>query len=66
MLQTIFAIYENGVFKPTKKIKLKEHQKIELIIKSSRDVVQSSKGLIKANKKIIERFALDETILETN
>jgi predicted DNA-binding antitoxin AbrB/MazE fold protein len=64
MSQTIFAIYENGVFKPTKKVKLKEHQKIELILKSPKNVVQANKGLIKAKKSIIEKFALDETILE--
>jgi len=32
MPKTIEAIYENGVFKPLKKIRLSEHQKVELNI----------------------------------
>ena len=32
MPKTIEAIYENGVFKPLKKIRLSEYQKVELNI----------------------------------
>lgn len=32
MPKTVEAIYENGVFKPLKKIRLTEHQKVELNI----------------------------------
>lgn len=32
MPKTIAAIYEDGVFKPLKKIRLNEHQKVELNI----------------------------------
>ncbi|MEW6108662.1 MAG: antitoxin family protein [Nitrospirota bacterium] len=32
MPKTITAVYENGVFKPLKKVKLHEHQKVELDI----------------------------------
>lgn len=66
MSQIIPAIYEDGVFKPTKKVKFKEHQKIELIVRSPKDIVQENKGIIKANKKIIEKYALDETIMEVD
>ncbi|MFH1259522.1 MAG: antitoxin family protein [Elusimicrobiota bacterium] len=66
MSQIIPAIYEDGVFKPTKKVKFKEHQRIELIVKSPKDIVKANKGLVKANKKIIEKFALDETIMEAD
>ena len=33
MPRTIEAIYENGVFKPVKKVKLLEHERVELTIK---------------------------------
>ncbi len=32
MPKTIEAIYEDGVFKPLKKIRLKEHEKVELSV----------------------------------
>ncbi|MBI4680692.1 MAG: antitoxin family protein [Nitrospirae bacterium] len=32
MPKTIEAVYENGVFKPLKKIRLREHEKVELSI----------------------------------
>jgi predicted DNA-binding antitoxin AbrB/MazE fold protein len=33
MSESLKVIYENGVFKPLQKVNLKEHQKLELIIK---------------------------------
>ena len=33
MSKSLKVIYENGVFKPLQKINLKEHQKLELVIK---------------------------------
>jgi predicted DNA-binding antitoxin AbrB/MazE fold protein len=35
MSKTIEAVYENGVFKPVKKIKLPEHKKLTIIIEST-------------------------------
>ncbi|MEW6674552.1 MAG: antitoxin family protein [Nitrospirota bacterium] len=32
MPKTVEAIYENGVFKPIKKVRLGEHEKVELTI----------------------------------
>ena len=32
MPKTIQALYENGVFKPIKKIRLREHEKVELSV----------------------------------
>ena len=32
MPKTIGAVYENGVFKPIKKIRLREHEKVELSV----------------------------------
>jgi predicted DNA-binding antitoxin AbrB/MazE fold protein len=33
MLRTVEAVYENGVFKPIKKVTLLEHERVELTIK---------------------------------
>ncbi|MGA1864329.1 MAG: antitoxin family protein [bacterium] len=33
MSKSLKVVYENGVFKPLQKINLKEHQKLELVIK---------------------------------
>lgn len=38
MPKTIEAIYENGVFKPLKKIRLNEHQKVELTILTEKEM----------------------------
>lgn len=32
MLKPVTAIYENGMFKPLKKVRLREHQQVELDI----------------------------------
>jgi len=37
MPKTIEAIYENGVFKPTAKIRMKEKQKVQIQILSEND-----------------------------
>ena len=38
MQKTIDAIYEDGVFKPTKKVAIKEHTKLKLVVlKEDRD-----------------------------
>lgn len=38
MPKTIEAVYENGVFKPLKKIRLNEHQKVELTILTEEEI----------------------------
>ncbi|GBD95871.1 MAG TPA: DUF104 domain-containing protein [Nitrospirae bacterium] len=38
MAQTIEAIYEDGVFKPTKKVRLKEREKVELTISKKAEI----------------------------
>ncbi|MBI5682416.1 MAG: antitoxin family protein [Deltaproteobacteria bacterium] len=56
MPRTIEAIYEDGVFKPVKKVKLSEHERVELTIKG-----------FKHKKKFLWRGALkgrEETSVE--
>ena len=43
MPRTIEAIYENGVFKPLKKIQLNEHQKVKLTILTEEEIDSATK-----------------------
>lgn len=45
MTKIIEAIYENGVFKPIKKIRLREHEKVDLTISTK---VQTEQAIEKA------------------
>ncbi|RJQ53118.1 MAG: DUF104 domain-containing protein [Nitrospiraceae bacterium] len=38
MPKTIEAIYEDGVFKPIKKIRLREHEKVELSVLTKAEI----------------------------
>lgn len=38
MSKTIEAIYEKGVFKPVKRVRFKEHEKVELTISTKGDI----------------------------
>ena len=49
MPKTIQALYENGVFKPIKKIRLREHEKVELSVLTESemdDMTQKALSLI--------------------
>ena len=43
MPKTIEAIYEDGVFKPLKKIRLSEHQKVELNVVTEDEIDKATK-----------------------
>lgn len=43
-MESIPAVYEGGVFKPLKKVKLKEHSEVEVIAKPKKRVVDGVKG----------------------
>jgi predicted DNA-binding antitoxin AbrB/MazE fold protein len=47
MSKIIDAIYENGVFKPLKKIKLPEHKKLKIIIADKPESTKSKKCSLK-------------------
>lgn len=55
----INAIYENGVFKPLSPLDIKEHEKVEIIIREKTSAAKLSQGLIKADSKVIEEIALN-------
>jgi predicted DNA-binding antitoxin AbrB/MazE fold protein len=46
MTVTIEATYENGVLKPAQPLPLKEHQKVQVTVKSSTSRVRQTAGLI--------------------
>lgn len=52
MPKTIEAIYENGVFKPVKKVELSEHERVKLTFEESRRKrALSWKGALKDRKE---------------
>jgi predicted DNA-binding antitoxin AbrB/MazE fold protein len=46
MTLTVEAIYENGVLKPSTALPLREHEKVEITVKSAVSRVRQSAGLI--------------------
>ena len=46
MTITVEAIYENGVLKPAEPLPLKEHEKVQVTVKSSMSRVRQTAGLI--------------------
>lgn len=55
----INAIYENGVFKPLSPLAIKEHEKVEIIIRERTSAAKLSQGLIKADSEVIAEVALN-------
>lgn len=47
MPKVIQAVYENGVFKPTGKIDLREHQQVEIVLSERPSVTQKTQGILK-------------------
>ncbi len=47
MSKTIEAIYEDGVLKPTKKLKIPEHSRLRLIISTEKEWTDELKSLLK-------------------
>ncbi len=43
MPKTVEAVYENGVFKPLKKIRFDEHQRVELNIFTKKEIDELTK-----------------------
>ena len=46
MTLTVDAIYENGVLKPAEPLPLKEHEKVQVTVKSSMSRVRQTAGLL--------------------
>lgn len=64
MHRTIEAIYENGVFKPTSPIPIKEHVRVHLIIEEAESVALATSGMVPArNDEAVEMIALEPEFL---
>ena len=67
MTITIEATYENGVLKPAQPLPLKEHEKVEIVIRTPAEIqaaveaVRRSYGLIgwTGDAETVQRIALD-------
>ena len=67
MTMTIEATYENGVLKPAQPLPLKEHEKVEIVIRTPAEIqaaveaVRRSYGLIgwTGDAETVQRIALD-------
>lgn len=74
MSRTIEAIYENGILKPTKALKLKEHQLVKITISpadiSETNVTESTvletSSMIKIDPHLIPEIAENDEILFEN
>ena len=64
MSESLKVIYENGVLKPLQKVNLKEHQKLELIIKRAFKDASVSKQ--KSPLRLIGLFESDVDDLAVN
>lgn len=56
MIQTVEAVYENGVFKPLKKIKLPEHECFKLNIIPIEEDDNEIKQVVEKQKKALKKF----------
>lgn len=64
MSQIIEAVYEHGVFKPLVKVKLKEHEKINITIEKERSAVLETKASIKLSPEIARLVAESPLLLD--
>jgi len=63
-MEDIEVIYENGVFKPLKKVDLKEKEKVKIRITSEKTLAREFQGALKLdNEKIIEEIAESDEIV---
>lgn len=57
MTKTVNAIYEKGVFKPLKKVKYHEHERVKLTISPSEQDEAKSKRFVDRQKKAFLKIA---------
>ena len=53
-MEEIEVIYENGVFKPVKKVNLKEKEKVKIRVVG--DIVEKTRGIIKIDKNSLDKL----------
>lgn len=61
MLDTITAIYENGMFRPLEAVKLKEHQRIKIRIEPDTKWRQELRKLLKEVYRSRAKYPAQET-----
>lgn len=57
MSMAVEAIFEKGVLKPLGKIDLKEHQKVEIVVRPKESAVERTKGMFRARPDMINFIA---------
>ena len=60
MSKVIDAVYENGVFKPGKKIRMKEHQRVRIQILPDDDWKERFDKVLKSIRSKAARFTQEE------
>lgn len=62
MTKTIDAIYEHGLLRPQRKLPLREHAKVTLIIPDN--PVSRTRGLLRVPKRIAKILIYDDSLLD--
>ena len=64
MHKTIKAVYENGVFKPTSPVEVKEHETVRLIIEDMIGIAAATSGIVPAkSREAVDAIALEPEFL---
>jgi predicted DNA-binding antitoxin AbrB/MazE fold protein len=64
MPKVIDAVFEDGVFKPTSTVEIKEHTKVHLTIEEAESVAFSTSGTVPArNRQSVNEIALEPEFL---
>lgn len=60
MSQTITAVFENGVFKPVRKVRLKDKQQVQIQILSDKDWQRKFDRALKSIRSKTAKFSPEE------
>ncbi len=64
MPRVIDAVFEDGVFKPTSTVEIKEHTKVHLVIEETKSVALATSGIVPArNRQTADDIALEPEYL---
>lgn len=72
-MKEIRAVYEKGVLRPTRKLPLREHAIVRLVIRPTRaarsargaNPVQATKGIFHLPKRVADILIYDDRLLES-
>ncbi len=57
MTKTVEAIYENGIFKPVKKVNIPEHERVKLIVSPVEEDEREIKKIVERQRKALLEIA---------